>query len=547
MNIDIRTLIIIICIATVFELIAIFIQYKINKVYSGIGWWLLGFTSLAVAYGLLFFRGFITSQLISIILANLLILIGKTFIYIGIARFFNKKENLKIIISIFTIFLPFYFYYTYINSNINIRTSIVFTAYAIITLMISQILYRNKTKSIRASINLNVSLFFILGSFFLFRAFLALTVNPINTLFTPTIVQTSTFLILFSEGFLMTFGLIILVNHRLNSENRENQENLELIFNTSPDAVSITRMTDGKYIKVNEGFNAIIGFSREEIIGKTNSDIKIWQNNEDRQKLFKTLSSEGFCENFEALFQDKYGKQMVGLMSAKVINLNDIQHIISVTRDITDRKQNEDRIKALLSEKETILREVHHRIKNNMNTINSLIAIQAESLTDSSAISALKDAGSRVQSMMVLYDKLYQSSDFEKISLADYLPDLIDEIILNFPNNDSVKVEKHIEDFILDAKKLHPLGIIINELLTNIMKYAFTNKQEGLIVISAAIKDGTASVIIQDNGNGIPDSINFENSTGFGLILVGELTKQLEGNIKIERSKLTKIILEFKI
>ncbi len=221
--------------------------------------------------------------------------------------------------------------------------------------------------------------------------------------------------------------------------------------------------------------------------------------------------------------------------------------LLGTFQDITERKFADDRIKSLLSEKELLLKEVHHRIKNNMNAISSLLTLQAETLKDPSAVAALKESGSRVRGMMVLYDKLYRSADFNTISVLKYLPSLVDEIVANFSNSKSVKIEKKIDDFILDAKRLQPLGIIINELLTNIMKYAFTGKDGDSITISATLAGNNVSLVIEDNGNGMPESIDFENSPGFGLMLVGILTEQLEGTIRIERENGTRIILEFEI
>jgi len=194
-----------------------------------------------------------------------------------------------------------------------------------------------------------------------------------------------------------------------------------------------------------------------------------------------------------------------------------------------------------------LLKEVHHRIKNYMNTIYGLLLLQAETLTEQSAIKALNDAGSRVQNMMSLYDKLYHSAAAEGIAVKNYIESVVDEIIGNFSDSTSVKVRKEIDDLILDTKRLQPLGIIINELLTNIMKYAFKERSDGLINVSVVVKGNNVSLIIQDNGAGIPESINFENSTGFGLMLVDMLAKQLGGTIRIERGVGTKFVMEFKV
>ncbi len=207
----------------------------------------------------------------------------------------------------------------------------------------------------------------------------------------------------------------------------------------------------------------------------------------------------------------------------------------------------EEQIKSLLSEKELLLREVHHRIKNNMSVITGMLMLQAETLKEPSAIAALKDAQGRVRSMMVLYDKLYRSADFKSISIKEYLTSLIHEIIGNFPGHTSIKVETRIDDCILEAKTLSPVGIILNELLTNAMKHAFTDKEKGAIEVSLSIKDNHAILMLQDNGAGIPESIDTGNSTGFGLQLVNMLTEQLEGTIRIEREKGARFVLEFEI
>jgi PAS domain S-box-containing protein len=213
-------------------------------------------------------------------------------------------------------------------------------------------------------------------------------------------------------------------------------------------------------------------------------------------------------------------------------------------QDITERKLAEERILALLGEKELILKEVHHRVKNNLNVLGSLLSLHAQTVEEQSARTALEEAKGRIQSMSLLYDKLYRSPDFTELSIKEFLSDMIDEIVANFPNSTMVKVEKDIQDFIVDAKRLQSLGIVINELLTNVMKHAFKGRENGSIAIFATVVDGTMAISVQDDGNGIPEHVSFENSNGFGLQLIQVLTRQLEGKIRVERGKGTKVVLE---
>jgi PAS domain S-box-containing protein len=205
--------------------------------------------------------------------------------------------------------------------------------------------------------------------------------------------------------------------------------------------------------------------------------------------------------------------------------------------DITERKRAE----------ELMLREVHHRIKNNMNTIYGLLALQAMNLENPVAIAALNDASSRVQSMLILYEKLYNSTSFTAVSAIEYIPSLVQEIVSNFPNQKTVKIETAIEDFTINVKRLQPLGIIINELVTNIMKYAFAGVDHGVISVSTSVVGPHVVLTLQDNGIGMPASITFENSTGFGLTLVEKLTEQIHGTIRIERGHGTRIVIDFEM
>jgi two-component sensor histidine kinase len=124
---------------------------------------------------------------------------------------------------------------------------------------------------------------------------------------------------------------------------------------------------------------------------------------------------------------------------------------------------------------------------------------------------------------------------------------LADEIVGNFPNNVTIKIEKNIDEFLIDAKTIFYIGIIINELLTNIMKYAFAGRNSGIISIIVKKNSNKVTIEIQDDGIGINESIDFNNSCGFGLRIIGMMTRQLKGNVKIERDMGTKFILEFNL
>jgi len=244
------------------------------------------------------------------------------------------------------------------------------------------------------------------------------------------------------------------------------------------------------------------------------------------------------------------------------INLNPIHSngwikgISMISMDITKQKlaeiaaqkesekaQNE--IKRLLEEKEIILKEVHHRIKNNMNTLIALISLQTDRVSSKEAIEALEETENRIMSMMVLYDKLYRSKDFQSTSLKPYLSELVDNIMVNFPGYESIKVEKDIDEVNIKAKVVFNIGIIINELITNSMKYAFTGRKTGKLIISVKSIGTSIIIVVGDDGLGLPDNFDIEQSTGFGMMLVQLLVSQLDGEINIDQQNGTKFTIKY--
>ena len=220
---------------------------------------------------------------------------------------------------------------------------------------------------------------------------------------------------------------------------------------------------------------------------------------------------------------------------------------IGFTQDITDRKIMGNKIKLQLEEKEFILKEIHHRIKNNFASISSLLSLQSKSLTNPEAISALNDAVVRVNSMKVMYEKMLLTGNYKTASSKTYLDNLIDDLAQFFPKDIDIRTEKSIDDFMLDSKQLIPVGFIVNELLTNIMKYSFTNKDFGLIEVVLKEHSGNVVLTVKDNGNGLPEGFDIDKSKGFGLMLIKMLVQQLNGSFTMENETGLKTIITFNV
>ncbi len=323
---------------------------------------------------------------------------------------------------------------------------------------------------------------------------------------------------------------------------RKSEEKLRSYIDNSPDGVFVAD-ENGHYIEINPAAERITGYSKSELLKMSIPDMLPAESAEAGVTHFSILKETGSSSG-EFIFLHKSGVKR--WWSVDAVKLSDTR-FLGFTKDITERKTEKDKVKNLLAEKELLLEEVHHRIKNNMNTIKGLLTLQIAAEESPSATASLRDAESRVQSMIMLYDRLYCTDNYRELSVKDYLTSLADEIIGSFPNREIVKVKTDIEDFILNINTLSPLGIIVNELFTNMMKYAFTGRDSGVITLSASIKENHVKIVVQDDGVGIPESVSFEKSKGFGLDLVGMLTEQIGGSIKIERGVGTSFVLEFEV
>lgn len=209
-----------------------------------------------------------------------------------------------------------------------------------------------------------------------------------------------------------------------------------------------------------------------------------------------------------------------------------------VVTDITELKKAEDKIKASLTEKEILLNEIHHRVKNNLQIISSMLRLQSANITDSREKSIFSDAQNRILSMSLVHEKLYKAKNFSSINFSEYLKELVNSISNSYSlSNEKVKVAVKAENIFINIDTMIPLGLIINELLTNCYKHAFPENKKGFIeIVFKRLDDKQLLLDIKDNGVGISKDLDIENIQSLGLKLVKILADQISGDLHIENS-----------
>jgi len=220
-----------------------------------------------------------------------------------------------------------------------------------------------------------------------------------------------------------------------------------------------------------------------------------------------------------------------------------------VEMDIAQRKQSEQALRNNLAEKEVLMREIHHRVKNNMQVISSLLSLQAGYTSNEEAHALFKDLEMRIRSMALVHEKLYRSTDLREIDFGEYLPDLLNSILIQYPDRQGhLSVSIDVVDVILPVDKAVPCGLILSELLTNIFKHAFPDQQQGEISIAMhRQKDGMISLQVADNGVGIHVNLDEQAEKTFGLSILKMLVEhQLGGTVNMDGTKGTVFTITFK-
>lgn len=316
---------------------------------------------------------------------------------------------------------------------------------------------------------------------------------------------------------------------------RESEEKFRVLAETSP--VSICIYQRGKIIYANPATEQLLGYSLEEL-----RRMKFWDwGREDFQEEVRELGlarlrGEDVPGQYEGHVVSKSGEDKCLLVSAGVMEYQGRPTGVASFLDITERKRSEELIKASLAEKEVLLREIHHRVKNNLQVVSSLLYLQSQKLTDPELQSHFLESQSRICSMALAHEQLYQSKSLAEVSVKSYVESLVGQLRQAFQRPEQqIESQTDLEDIVLDIEKVIPCGLLITELLSNAYKHAFADGRSGTITISMKQLGEQLVLSVADDGVGLPADLDYRHTTTLGLQLVTALTNQLNGTLEVKR------------
>lgn len=263
---------------------------------------------------------------------------------------------------------------------------------------------------------------------------------------------------------------------------------------------------------------------------------------------FKTCLETGELVVSERPYVSQSGKKSCLRLNLVPIrdHHNHVSGVQAIVEDILDRKEAEEKIKSSLKEKEILLKEIHHRVKNNLQVISSLLKLQSKRLKDQKTLAILNESHNRIRAMALIHENLYKSNNLAQIDFKEYIDDLMRQLLRSYlQTKQKIVIKTTIERKFLDIDLAVPCGLIITELVSNSLLHAFKHRKTGEIEISLSNGKGKFELVVKDNGSGLPDDIDFVASDTLGLQLVHELTQQISGSLDVSKQRGTEFRIVF--
>jgi PAS domain S-box-containing protein len=328
------------------------------------------------------------------------------------------------------------------------------------------------------------------------------------------------------------------------------EERFRLVVEATPNALVMVNRA-GLIEMVNAQAEHMFGYSRTELLGQPVEMLLPEPLRANHPRLRGSFYADASSRPMGA-GRDLNAVRKDGVEFPVEIGLNPIETdegtmVLAGVVDISDRKREEERLRAALKEKEILLGEIHHRVKNNLQIVHSLLDLQSASISDPAAVEMLRDGQNRIRSMALIHQLLYFSKDFARVDFATFLDNLIPTLVSSYAiESDRFTISINAADGQLPLNAAVPCGLIANELISNAFKHAFPGGRLGEIRIELT-RDGTdhAVLLVSDDGIGIPDDLVLESTSTFGLQLVMLLADQLGGELEIHRSTPTRFLLRF--
>jgi len=304
----------------------------------------------------------------------------------------------------------------------------------------------------------------------------------------------------------------------------------------------------GRIIFWNRAAERVLGYGQGDALGQSPAELFVAGDNITLSQAIRSQIQSGQSWSGELLVQRKDGTTFYSEATIDPIRDHTGKPLgaVCIGSDITKRKETELALRQALDEKVLLLNEVYHRVKNNLQVVSSLLGLQAKTVSDPKTLELLRESQNRIRSVTLIHEKLYQSQEFARVKLSEYVKSLATYLLESYGAATRIKLTVNVEDIQLDSEKAMLCGFIISELVSNSLKHAFPDRPGGEIRIDLGSSgDQEISLKVQDNGIGLSETVEIADSPSLGLKLVNALVSQLRGNLIVDRKQGTRITITF--
>ena len=328
---------------------------------------------------------------------------------------------------------------------------------------------------------------------------------------------------------------------------RKSEVQYRRLFESARDGILILDGLTGRIIDVNPFMIDLLGFDLPYFLGKELWEIGLLSDKQANLKAFQELQDDGYIR-YDHLPLETVDKKQVQIEFVSNSYEAAGQQVIQCNiRDCSERFRLKQAIGASLQEKEVLLKEVHHRVKNNLQVISSLLQLQSEHTQDLASIQMFRESRDRVRSMALVHERLYRSGDFSQVDFTDYIESLALYLFRSHQvDTQRVKLDVDVQQVRLSINTAVPLGLLLNELISNCLKHAFVGREQGQIWIEMHPLEGSNLLLsVRDDGVGIPAGIQIQSAETFGMELIADLVEQLHAQVQIIRDAGTMFLIRF--
>jgi PAS domain S-box-containing protein len=369
--------------------------------------------------------------------------------------------------------------------------------------------------------------------------------QPINCLYFGEIIS------IFGTNRLLSLVEDITEHKRAEKELKESKMLIDAVVENVPLMIFLKESQNLRFVLFNRAGEELLGYNRKVLLGKNNLDLFPPEQAahfmaKDREVLDGEVGMLDIPE--EPIQTAKKGQRLLHTRKVCIRGADGItKYLLGISEDITERKRAEEQIRKDLREKEVMLKEIHHRVRNNLNVITSLLNLQSDRIaTKEQALAAFEESKNRIYAMALVHSNLYKEDDFSRIDLTAFIKNLTQNLTQVYQTDALIDI--HIEEISLDLNNAIPCGLILNELITNALKHAFPGGRKGLITIGLRVlKNDTYELAVQDDGVGLPKEIDVRKAKSLGLIIVNQLVGQIDGALEVARGKGTRFHITFPV